>query len=80
MEKFNRLSIEKFREIYTTFFDPNSETCIDDMDLWEEIIFSGAISKEAARDMRYQFEDIGGLIWNTIEESDKQRLKERQNG
>lgn len=74
-KKLNTVSVEKLRDIYSTFFDPDSETVIDE-EVLEHLHFTDVISRYETVLFRETLKRIGERAYIILQKEDKRVFNE----
>lgn len=67
---------EKIGYIYSTYFNPCSEHCLD-FNLFDSLEYYGTINEKDLETLTNTFDKIGNSLWAKMEEFDNKKIKER---
>ena len=71
---YNNVQRKKAQDIYDTYFNVDSELCLD-FGLIDTLEYYGAISKKAAKKLEKKLEKTGDELFDIMKVYDKKQLK-----
>jgi len=69
---------QKLEYIYNTYFDPDSEHCLD-FNLFDTLEYQGIITEENSEKLCRDFQIMGEKLWQEMQAFDKLNMKKHGN-